>query len=234
MYFRILSYDLSLKQIYNSINKQKYFLSNLTVAFLQVLILTGFQSTSLFICWMVRVCVAIDLMLICILYKFTIELVPISSTVIPLYTNNMNSTEVVKHHSMSLEEEGYRIAYLKHMLKKKKTDKDDDPDTLITCNTDYWMHLLLFWMYCCLQWESSFLIYINYASYYSRKYIQSSVNLAENLYFVIEFWIDYIVFVLQWRKNTFQKRKLKPSVDMLRLSTVHEHERCSRKTNVLT
>lgn len=70
------------------------------------------------------------------MYTFSlIDLVPVSSTVIPLYTYHVNSTN---YHPLSLDDE-YRIAYLKHMLKKHKKDSDD-PDTLITCNFSH--HLM--------------------------------------------------------------------------------------------
>lgn len=63
-----------------------------------------------------------------------IDLVPVSSTVIPLFSYHLNSTGAVKHHALPLDEEEYRIAYMKHMLKKRK-QAQDDPDTLITSNS---------------------------------------------------------------------------------------------------
>lgn len=71
----------------------------------------------------------------------TIDLVPVSSTVIPLYTYNVNSTGA-KYHPMSVDEEEYRIAYMKH-LHKKHEEAADDPDTLITCNSKLYITLIL-------------------------------------------------------------------------------------------
>lgn len=58
-----------------------------------------------------------------------------SSTVIPLYTYNANATGATKYHPLSLAEEEYRIAYMKHMHKMHEEETPDDPDTLITCNS---------------------------------------------------------------------------------------------------
>lgn len=57
---------------------------------------------------------------------------PVSSTVIPLYSYHVNATGATKFHALSLDEEEYRLAYMKHMMKKHK-EAQDDPDTLITC-----------------------------------------------------------------------------------------------------
>lgn len=64
---------------------------------------------------------------------FQIDLVPVSSTVIPLYTHQVNSTDETKYHPLSLNEEEYRIAYLKLLSHKKHAEAPEDPDTLITC-----------------------------------------------------------------------------------------------------
>lgn len=60
-----------------------------------------------------------------------IDLVPVSSTVIPLYTHQLNSTD--EYHPLSSLDEEYRIAYMK-LLSHRKHTETDDPDTLITCN----------------------------------------------------------------------------------------------------
>lgn len=62
------------------------------------------------------------------------DLVAVSSTVIPLYTHQVNSTDETKYHPLSLDEDEYRIAYMKLLLNKKHAEAPDDPDTLITCN----------------------------------------------------------------------------------------------------
>lgn len=73
-------------------------------------------------------------MIFCISF-FVADLVPVSSTVIPLSSYQVNATGVTEHHhALSLSEE-YRIAYLKHLIKKANQTKDD-PDTLITCNSN--------------------------------------------------------------------------------------------------
>lgn len=59
---------------------------------------------------------------------------PVSSTVIPLFSYHVNSTGAIKHHALPLDEEEYRIAYMKLMHKKHKQAAEDDPDTLITSN----------------------------------------------------------------------------------------------------
>lgn len=59
------------------------------------------------------------------------DLIPVSSTVIPLISYQVNSTGEAKHHSIPLSEE-YRIAFLKY-LRKRINQEADDPDTLITC-----------------------------------------------------------------------------------------------------
>ncbi|XP_031628022.1 uncharacterized protein LOC116343873 [Contarinia nasturtii] len=63
------------------------------------------------------------------------DLVPVSSTVIPVYTYQVNSTGEVKHHVMDDEE--YRLAYMKMKLMNKKRKQEDDPDTLITLTKKY-------------------------------------------------------------------------------------------------
>lgn len=62
---------------------------------------------------------------------------PVSSTVIPLYTHQINSTDEAKYHPLSLDEEEYRILYMKLLMHKKHDDAPDDPDTLITCNSKH-------------------------------------------------------------------------------------------------
>lgn len=69
----------------------------------------------------------------CDLNNCTIDLVPVSSTVIPVYSLHVNSTGEVKYHAMDDEE--YRMAYIKLMHKKRKQTAED-PDTLITCNSN--------------------------------------------------------------------------------------------------
>lgn len=76
-------------------------------------------------------CVAIAY---CVLYNFAIDLVPVSSTVIPIYSFHVNSTGAVKYHAM--DEDEYRLAYLKLMHKKRK-QSEEDPDTLITCKFEF-------------------------------------------------------------------------------------------------
>lgn len=116
--------------------------------------ITGLQFTRLFISWLTLYCThvhrikRVECMLrmhvclhcvMCIIYillfvYFLIDLVPVSSTVIPLYSHQLNSTDETKYHPLSLDEEEYRIAYMKLLLRKKHADVPDDPDTLITCN----------------------------------------------------------------------------------------------------
>lgn len=60
---------------------------------------------------------------------------------IPLSSYQVNATGVTEHHhALSLNEE-YRIAYLKHLIKKANQTKDD-PDTLITCNSNKFVEIL--------------------------------------------------------------------------------------------
>lgn len=60
------------------------------------------------------------------------DLIPVSSTVIPIISHQVNSTGGSSaHHSLSLNDE-YRLAYLNHMRNKTKKQNLDDPDTLIT------------------------------------------------------------------------------------------------------
>lgn len=59
-------------------------------------------------------------------------MIPVSSTVIPIISYQLNSTGGASaHHSLSLNDE-YRIAYLNHMRNKTKKQNQDEPDTLIT------------------------------------------------------------------------------------------------------
>lgn len=60
-------------------------------------------------------------------FSFNAELVPISSTVIPL------SVYEVSYGLGGKPSEEYKMAYLKKLRKKvKHDDEDEDPDTLIT------------------------------------------------------------------------------------------------------
>lgn len=70
---------------------------------------------------------------LCCLFHSSIDLVPVSSTVIPLYTHQVNSTDEAKYHT--LDEEEYRVAYMKLLMHKKHAEVTEDPDTLITCNS---------------------------------------------------------------------------------------------------
>lgn len=75
---------------------------------------------------------AVVFIYVVVVYSF-LDLVAISSTVIPLYTHQVNSTDETKYHPLSLDEEEYRIAYMKLLMHKKHTEAPEDPDTLITC-----------------------------------------------------------------------------------------------------
>lgn len=59
-----------------------------------------------------------------------------SSTVIPLNSHQASSTDEAKYHPSSVNEEEYRIAYMKLLKHKKSAEAPDDPDTLITCNSE--------------------------------------------------------------------------------------------------
>lgn len=76
-------------------------------------------------------------LLLLLLIIFLLDLVPVSSTVIPLYTHQVNSTDDAKYHPLSLAEEEYRIAYMKLLMHKKHAEAPEEPDTLITCNSDH-------------------------------------------------------------------------------------------------
>ncbi|XP_055305325.1 uncharacterized protein LOC129570006 [Sitodiplosis mosellana] len=63
------------------------------------------------------------------------DLVAVSSTVIPVYSYHVNSTGAVKYHAM--DEDEYRLAYMRLMTHKKRKPSADDPDTLITLTKKY-------------------------------------------------------------------------------------------------